>query len=244
MWIEYQNISTVMTDSDVATVLRTVVKQVNQYFARYWNCSPLIFKYVPKTGKMTPNFWQFVIADTSDQAGAAGYHETGTGGGPIGYAFAKTTLDAGMHPSVTISHEILEMIADPEIDQTAQWSDLPNALFLGYEVGDPVEDDTFGQIIDGVLLSDWVTPAYFIPGSAGPWDFMGALKQPWDATKMLPGAYQSTWDPAKGWQQVFPAQHVGPLQHRRISGRAAITSSHSRRQRRLIPHSQRRMSVA
>jgi hypothetical protein len=43
MWIQYQNISTVMSDAEVAAVLKAVVVQVNQYFARYWNCSPLTF---------------------------------------------------------------------------------------------------------------------------------------------------------------------------------------------------------
>ncbi len=234
MWIEYQNISTVMTDADVAAVLKAVTAQVNQYFAKYWNCSPITFKYIPKSVRMSPNFWQFVIADTSDQAGAAGYHETGTGGGPIGYAFAKTTIDAGMHPSVTISHEVLEMIADPEIDLTAQWSDNPSPLFLSYEVGDPVEDDQFGQTVDGQLLSDWVTPAYFIPDSRGPWDIMGALPGPWDATRMLPGAYQGTWSPSTGWQQVFPSRKLG---------RALISSVHSRRMRRLKRPNLRQRSI-
>jgi hypothetical protein len=242
MWIQYQNISTVMSDVEVAAVLKAVVVQVNQYFARYWNCSPLAFKFVDKTAKMSPTAWQFVIADTSDQAGAAGYHETGSGGGPIGYAFAKTTLAAGMNPSVTISHEILEMIADPEIDILSQWSDNPHPLFLGYEVGDPVEDDQFGQLVNGVLLSDFVTPAYFIPGSAGPWDITGALKSPWNPKQMLAGAYQSTWDPKHGWLQIFPSRGIATIFR---AGRAlsVYSSPLSRRNRRLKPPHQRVRSI-
>jgi hypothetical protein len=69
--------------------------------------------------------------------GAAGDHDA-EGGVPIGYAFAKITMDTGMDPNVTISHEVLEMIGDSLIDQANQWSDLPNPLFLAQELCDPV----------------------------------------------------------------------------------------------------------
>ncbi|HWY35148.1 MAG TPA: hypothetical protein VNX68_10920 [Nitrosopumilaceae archaeon] len=231
--IEYQNISTVMTDAQVLAVMSAVAAQVNQDFDRYWDCGVVSFAFIPKTKPMDPSAWQFVVADTSNQAGAAGYHETGTGGGPIGYAFALTTTQAGMHPSVTISHEVLEMLGDPYINQASQWSDLPSALFLAYEVGDPVEDDQFGQIKDSILLSDFVFPSYFTPGSNGPWDLMRKLKGPWNPATMLPGAYQSTWDPINGWLQVLPASKG------RIMGRnlEEYGSPLSRRSRRLIlPH--------
>ncbi len=235
--IQYQNISTIMSDAEVAAVMSAVAAQVNQDFARYWDCGVVGFQAVSKARTMDPKAWQFVIADTSDQAGAAGYHEVGSGGGPIGFAFAKTTLDAGMKPSVTISHEILEMIADPFIDQTAQWSDLPSPLFLAYEACDPVEDDSQGQVKHGIMLSDFVLPSYFVPGSAGPWDLMRHLMGPWDATKMLLGAYQATWDPTMGWAQVFP----------RVArqGRALprYSSPLSRRSRRLKMVNVRRKSV-
>jgi hypothetical protein len=204
--IQFQNISTVMTDAQVQAVMAAVAAQVNQDFNRYWDCGVISFAFVPKTQAMDPKAWQFVVADDSPQAGAAGYHETGSGGGPIGYAFALTTQQAGMHPSVTISHEILEMLGDPYIDESSQWADIPNALFLAYETCDPVEDDQFGQIKDGILLSDFVFPSYFIQGSAGPWDLMRKLTGPWNPATMLSGAYQSTWDPTNGWQQIFPAR--------------------------------------
>jgi len=241
MIIQYQNISTVMTDAQVAAVMSAVAAQANQDFARYWDMELIGFKFVSKDQKMNPASWQFVIADDSTVAGAAGFHETGSGGGPIGFAFAKTTLDAGMKPSVTISHEILEMLGDPYIDQTAQWSDLPNALFLAYEACDPVEDDTQGQIKHGMMLSNFVLPAYFVPGSKGPWDLMRKLSGPWNPAAMLPGAYQATWDPGHGWQQVFPAQYLGFAHNR--TGRALIETPHSRRARRRKPVDQRVRSV-
>jgi hypothetical protein len=228
--IAWQNISTTLTDAQCAAIMAAVAAQANQDFARYWDTGAIDFAFVPKSKSMDPKAYQFVIADDSTQAGAAGFHEVGSGGGPIGFAFALTTQQAGMHPSVTISHEILEMLGDPYIDQAAQWADLPNALFLAYEVGDPVEDDQFGQIKDGILLSDFVFPSYFVQGSAGPWDLMRKLTGPWNNTNMLPGAYQSTWDPTNGWQQIFPARKA-----RLGRNLPRYASPLSRRARRMTP---------
>lgn len=214
--IQVQNISSVCTDEQLAGIYAAIEAQVAEDVGPIWNCQGIKFLPVPKGQAMAPDKWQFVVADTSDQAGAAGYHETDNLGWPIGYAFVKTTLDAGMHPSVTISHEVLEMIGDALIDQSNQWSDLPNAIFLAQELCDPVEDDQFGYEKNGVLVSDFVTPAYFVPKSVGPWDFRSYLKGPWDQQQMLAGAYQLVWTPLTGWHQIFPAQHA--------TGRALIAS--------------------
>lgn len=227
--IQIQNISTVMTDAQVQTVLDAVTHQVAEDAAPYWGNQQVAFTIVAKVCAMNPKIFQFVIADTSDQTGAAGYHETTAAGEAIGYAFAKTTLDAGMHPSVTISHEILEIVGDPLIDQSNQWSDLPTALFLGQELCDPVEDDSLGYEKNGVLVSDFVTPAYFVPNSTGPWDFKAHLKAP---NTLAPGGYQLNWDPTHGWQQVLAKTANGQL-----GKRALMLSPFSRRARRMTGRS-------
>jgi hypothetical protein len=221
--IQVQNISTVMADDRVEAVLNAVTAQVAEDVAPVWGNQSVVFSLIPKDAKFSPGRWRFVVADSSDQAGAAGYHQTNSGE-PIGYAFAKTTIDAGMNPSVTISHEILEMIGDALIDQANQWSDLPNALFLAQELCDPVEDDSLAYDKAGVKVSDFVTPAYFIPQSDGPWDFRNSLRSP---NTLAVGGYQLTWDPTNGWQQKLPASGA--------KGRAAAQFAHiySRRVRRL-----------
>lgn len=221
--IQVQNISTVMSDHQGEEVLDAVTAQVAEDVAPVWGNQSVVFTLIPKGGNFTPGFWRFVIADTSDQAGAAGYHQTNSGE-PIGYAFAKTTQDAGMNPSVTISHEILEIIGDALIDQANQWSDLPNAIFLAQELCDPVEDDSLAYDKRGVKVSDFVTPAYFIPQSNGPWDFRQALHEP---NTLATGGYQLVWDPTNGWQQNLPASGA--------KGRATELFAHfySRRVRRM-----------
>lgn len=230
--IQWQNISTVMTDAQCAAIIAAVQAQVAEDVAPVWGTQAVHLVEMAKGTAMDPRFWQFVIADTSDQAGAAGYHELSAGGEPIGYAFVKSTMDAGMQPSVTISHEILEMVGDALIDQSNQWADLPNAVFLAQELCDPVEDDSLGYSKNGVLVSDFVTPAYFVQGAKAPYDFKDHLQQP---NTLAAGGYQSLWMPQKGWQQQFARGMA--------EGRALIATPHARRVRRAIAHVNRRRSA-
>lgn len=223
--IQVKNISTVMTDAQLATILSAVEAQVAEDVAQYWNCRRVSLNLVPKGVKLDQHMYQFIVADSSDQAFAAGYHETTVAGEPIGYAFVQTTIQAGMIPSVTISHEILEIIGDPLIDQSCMWMDIPHAQFLAQELCDPVEDDMFGYRKNGVFVSDFVTPEYFVINGRGPWDFQRHLSGPWDPNNMLSGAYQLLWDPGSGWQQVFP-------RNVERSGRALLYTALSRRVRR------------
>src|SRR5882672_9437152 len=91
--------------------------------------------------------WWMGMFDTADQAGALGYHDLTTAGLPIGKVFAKTTLDAHDLVFVTLSHEVLEILGDPDINLIVQ----KGGRGYSYEVCDAVEDDSLGYDINGVL---------------------------------------------------------------------------------------------
>ena len=59
------------------------------------------------------------MTDNPDQAGALGYHEITSQGTPLGKVFAKLDLQSGASWTVTLSHELLEMLADPWINWCA-----------------------------------------------------------------------------------------------------------------------------
>ncbi len=116
---------------------------------------------------------------------------------PISKIFVKTILTDGTSVSVGATHEICEMAVDPTINLAAQ--DL-QGTFWAYEVCDPVEDDQYGYDVNGILVTDFVTPEWF-----GFKDAVGAVDFKQHATKafaVLSGGYAQTFDPKKGWTQV------------------------------------------
>jgi len=142
----------------------------------------------------------------------------------MGFAFVQMTLRAGLEPSVTISHEVLEMTGDAFLCQCNQWSDIPDAVFLAQEICDPVagDENRYQKGDDGIWVSDFVTPLYFVPGSFGRWDFKKKLTGP---NTLAPGGFQLRWDPINGWRQRTYKDENG--------GRAAHPTRYSRRTRRV-----------
>src|SRR5260370_14436911 len=74
------------------------------------------------------------------------------------------------------------MLVDPEINLCAQVGE----RIYAYEVCDPCEADANGYQIDGVLVSDFVTPTWFqpTPQPGGPFDFQEKIPKP---LGLLPG---------------------------------------------------------
>lgn len=115
--------------------------------------------------------------------------------------------------TIDASHEILEMLVDPygnrmqssvaiEIvegkirDGTGQFGYLVEAC-------DPCEDNRYAYTINGVAVSDFITPHYYdpmvTPGTR--YSFTGAIKGP---RQILPGGYISWVDTEKDeWQQLM-----------------------------------------
>lgn len=213
--IAIMNRSTVMTDEAVKKVVDALQIQVSRDFAPIWGVDAAL-TFVGLKGKAPSGAWQLVVLDTSDQAGALGYHDVTATGQPLGKAFVKSDLDNGYQPSVTISHELLEMLADPEINLSAS---VGNRLYA-YEVCDPCEADQYGYKIGDVLVSDFVTPAWFAPTphAKGPFDFRKKVKA---ALHLLSGGYLQCLDigSTSGWQEVT-AERLVPAGSRRARRRA------------------------
>lgn len=218
--IAVQNHSTVVADSDVVVAVAALNKQVNNEFAQAWGLTGLLTAF-KKTDPIPAGFWLMVLGDDSDQAGALGYHEDdGKSGRPAGFVFAKTDQKYGLSWTVTLSHEILEMLVDPWIDAMAlQQTSQRQGVVVAYEVCDPVEADGLGYEIDQVKVSDFVYPAYFTLGSNAPFDQMKHLKKPF---QVAAGGYLSVFRFGIGWTQL-----QGSNKSKRLS--RAIRFSRTRR---------------
>jgi hypothetical protein len=224
MYIYTVNHSTVLPDNEIEACMpafNTYIGHVKAYWPR-----PATLKFVTPD-QVPADVWTIVIADDSDQAGALGYHDFSPSGKPISYVFAKTDQQYGYSWTVTFTHELAEMIADPYISTAIQVS---NTKFFAQEIGDPVEDDSFGYKIHSkatntdVLVSDFVTPAWFIPGHPGPvYDHARHCTQP---LQLLKGGYMSVFVSGKGWTQIYAEK--GKTQEVGMDAKANAKGKYSR----------------
>lgn len=223
------NESTVLTDSEIVPVIAALQKQVTNDFRPVWGTDAELTIVPRGTPPPTGNWW-LVLLDDSDQANALGYHDLTTDGLPMGKVFAASDLKAGTSWTVTASHELLEMLGDPNINLTVfvQNSDTAGILYA-YEVCDACEDDSLGYSIDNILLSDFVYPAWFqsfrTEGSTQ-FDRMNKIQTPF---QLLAGGYIGTFNvtAGTGWTQLTAEKRPTTMQSRGSVG--------TRRERRNVP---------
>lgn len=90
-----------------------------------------------------------------------GFHTTGTlAYVDVGYSGTDDLI------TLATSHEILEMLTNPNIDRT------------GYEVCDPCYLAPYGYRKNGVLVTDFAYPSFYNPLAPSPYDQTGYLKKP------------------------------------------------------------------
>ncbi len=142
--------------------------------------------------------WAIVFLDNADEPGALGYHDLTPDGFPLAKIFVKTTVDDGAKVSVTVSHELVEMLVDPAINMTC---DGPNPAYsYAYETADPVEETDFP--IYGIAMSNFVYPSYFESfrkARSTQFDRLGLVTKPF---QLLKGGYQSVKKNGS-WTEVF-----------------------------------------
>ena len=224
------NESTLLADTDVVPVVAALQKQVTNDFGPVWGTAAQL-TIVPKGNQPATGTWWLVLLDDSDQANALGYHDLTTEGLPIGKVFAGSDLKAGTSWTVTASHELLEMLGDPNINLTVfVQSNNTAGILYAYEVCDACEDDSLGYQIDNVLVSDFVYPSWFesfrTEGSTQ-FDRMNKIQTPF---QLLVNGYIGIFNvtAGSGWQQRTSEKQPAAMLHRGAVG--------TRRERRNIPH--------
>src|SRR6202051_3649491 len=224
------NQSTVVKDADASAWTDALQTQVSKDFFPVWGVDAKL-TYMPNGKNAPAGTWLLAIRDNADKANALGYHDITPDGLPLGKVFAKTTLDDGGAVSVTASHELLEILGDPDINLTAELDDGSGkpSKFYAYEVCDACEDDSFGYKIDGVLVSDFVYPAYFESfrkAKSTQFNFGKKITAPFT---LLKGGYISVLDLgnlSEGWQQLTASRGDSAAS---INSRARIGSRRERR---------------
>ena len=202
--ISFMNRSSVLSDADVESAMPALQTQVHRDFAPIWGVDADL-QFVGLTDTPAAGTWWLSVFDNSDVADALGYHDLTSDGLPIGKIFAGSDIQAGQSWTVTASHELLEMLGDPDVNLTAlvQSSDTAGTLYA-YEVCDACEADEFGYKIGDTLVSDFVYPAWFESfrkKDATQFDFQKNVSSPFE---LLKGGYIGVFDIAagSGWHQV------------------------------------------
>ncbi|OHX36701.1 hypothetical protein BJL95_02150 [Methylomonas sp. LWB] len=197
------NASTVVKDEDFAKTVAALQIQVSRDFAPVWGIDATL-RALSKQEKPTAHEWWLAILDDSDQAGALGYHDLTSTGLPIGKVFAKTDLHYGDAWSVTASHELLEMLADPTINLTVFDESNRGGRLYAYEVCDACEADKFGYKINNILVSDFVFPSWFESfwkPNTTQFCYSNKITKPF---QLLKGGYIGIYDinSGNGWTQL------------------------------------------
>jgi hypothetical protein len=199
------NLSTIYKDVDLPILANALQIQVTRDFLPIWGIDARIF-YTPTGKNPTGSHWPLALFDNADVANALGYHDESATGQPLGKIFVATTLADGQKVEVTTSHELLEMLLDPYVQDASQ----DGSIFWAKEACDMVENDEY--LIDipagwngagtQVPVSNFGLPAWWQSAQPGPYDFLKKLTKPLTLT---PGGYASFLDitkPQSGWQQI------------------------------------------
>lgn len=180
------NKSTLVTSSDVKRWTAACARQIREHVAPAYGMDPVRVQFLSGALHAPAGAWVITVLDDADQAGDLGWHTEDASGRIYGRVFARPCLDYAVPVSTTLSHEIVETFCDPDVDR---WVDTGRGYSVAYEACDPVEGDSYN--VDGVAVSDFVTPYWYREGKPGldgalHWLNNGSVAGPFD---LAPGGY-------------------------------------------------------
>lgn len=217
--------------STLAQLAAALQVAVDTALAPEWGCAATIkiLDPAPPAAQLEAALagsWALLLMDTTSQADAEGYHLEGTDGEPRGFAFVQTTVEAGDVPSVTISHELFELLCDPLTSLCVEGSTAGKFWIL--EVADAVENSDF--LVNGIAISNFVTRQWYNstpPAGTTKFDYLGHLQAPFTLES---GGYISWWTARTGWSQSFGSkkaeQHFASCKQHRYSRHSRRAAKH------------------
>jgi hypothetical protein len=188
--------------SELTSVSAALQQQATHDFGPLWRVEATVDAFM-SLDDVPLGYWAVIVRSDINQPGAAGVHMD-----QDGQPFALVQYSPSW--SLTASHECLEMLADPfgkrlragPLPDQAQGQGGQGRVQYLVEVCDPCEDPQFAYTINGVLVSDFITPHYYDPRAAADvrYSFTGAIETP---REVLSGGYVSWHDPSSDhWYQV------------------------------------------
>lgn len=194
--------------------------QVTRDLPQFWNVSATV-AYLPDAKKIPQGYWPVqLVAELPP--GEGGFHLT-----QHNQPYAKVIATPGSNEwTIDASHETIEMLIDPAgnrlqtstaigIDRDKITDGRGKFEYL-VEACDPCEADNCAYLIDGISVSDFITPHFYDlnPAPGARYSFTGAIKTP---REILPGGYISWVDPqTNDMQQILWVDPSEPPQLRTL----------------------------
>jgi hypothetical protein len=181
--------------------------QVSRDLPQFWNIQATV-RYLPDPKKVPVGVWP-ILLKKSLPPGEGGVH-LDKHNQP--YSLVIGTPD-NADWTIDASHETIEMLVDPagnrlQASQAIEISGgkiVPGSGEFEYlvEACDPCEDNKYAYSIQGIAVSDFITPHFYdpvvTPGTR--YSFTGAIKAP---REILPGGYISFINSSTDeWQQIL-----------------------------------------
>lgn len=186
--------------ADVTRIAAALQIQATRDFTPIHHIAATVTAY-PDVKSVPDRYWTMTIEDLLDQPGAAGYHADENGQPYARIQTGQTLNDT----CLTASHEFIEMIVDPFGNEMVQGDPPKGQEKLGRcmylkEACDPPEDSRFAYQINGLLVSDFLTPDFYAPSSVKKvkGSFTGAITTP---RTILRGGYISFIAADGKWRQ-------------------------------------------
>lgn len=150
--------------------------QLDNHFLPIWGKTATL---TLKTGFPDPVSGEItcLVQDYMDISGLLGYHFCQTDGTPYVRVFARSIEASGQTVSAVLSHELMELLANPMansfcLNDTGRGT----GSLYNLEVCDPVQQNYYD--INGFTLSNFVTPRFYLATAPGPYDFLGTISAP------------------------------------------------------------------
>ena len=175
--------------TDVREVAAAVQRQISRDFAPVWDVNATLDPFL-SLAEVPPGYWPILVRDDFPGMDIIGIHLDDKG---QPFALVRTTPTW----SLTVSHEALEMISDPwgsRLQPGGSPKPGQGLVELLVEVCDPPGGVAHAYTVNGHLVSDFVTPAYYEPvgTSGGRYTFTGSIGRPRD---IVGGGYLAWREP-------------------------------------------------
>jgi hypothetical protein len=182
MEIACQENSLLVDPADLAFQVRAVNAQMREHWAPAYLEEPWpVRSYTSLQGLSAGSFWPMAIMDDIDSPGALGFH-----GFTAGLTYGRVLASRDPLDATTLSHEALELRGDPRVNL---WIPMPDGRQTAREMCDTCEADrydievTLGTETRRIWVSDFVLPAWFVPGAPRPYTYLDTVDEPFGLSR-------------------------------------------------------------